>query len=308
MSSILVKLPNWMGDILFSFDVIYTLSKHFQRVGLLTSSAHAELFEVFPFQNLQIVDYPADNWPNLKPETIVKIERFRPDLGLLLPNSLGSALALRYAGVSRIFGYASEMRNFLLERSLPVPTHKMHQTEYFAELLKLFELPVETYPTAAPANRNRMVIIHPGASKPPRGWHLERFLQVAEELTKAQREVIFVSGDPISTAPYLSVIKPSLNDFCALLRKSSLFIGNDSGPLHLAQQCGVPVVGIYGPGDPIVTGPRVLSPSRVVYHGFPCSPCRQKFFKECDPAPSNKPYCIETISIAEVLKASSDLL
>lgn len=308
MSSILVKLPNWMGDILFSYDLIYTLSNHFDRVGVLTSSQHAELFGVFPIPNVEVLDYPAAKWPNLNPETVVKIERFRADLGLLLPNSFGSALALRYAGVSRLYGYAAEMRAFFLEKSIPLPNHKMHQSSYFLELLKLFDLQQEQYPLPEVVARTGSVIIHPGASKPPRGWHMDRFLKLAESLAERGMKVTFVSGEPISSAPFLSVIKPTLQEFSALLRSCSLFIGNDSGPLHLAQQCGAPVVGIYGPGDPMITGPRALSPSRVVYHGFPCSPCRQKFFKECDPSPANKPFCIETISVEEVLKASSELL
>ena len=308
MSSILVKLPNWMGDILFSYNVLYTLSQNFDRIGLCTSSQHAELFEVFPIPRSEIIDYPPENWPYLDRETIMKIERFQPDIGLLLPNSFGAALAFRYAGIGHLYGYDSEKRGFLLERSMSVPAHKIHQTDYFSQLLKLFDLSAMEYPLMKPDSREKRILIHPGASKPPRAWSVDQFVRTAEGLKDRGYEVTFVSGESINTSPFFTIVRPTLKEFASLLRKSSLFIGNDSGPLHLAQQCGVPVVGIYGPGDPMITGPRSISPGKTVYKGFPCSPCRQKFFKECDPAPSGKPFCIETIAVQEVLKAASELL
>lgn len=308
MRSLLVKLPNWMGDILFAYDLLQTLSNHFERMAFLTSTQHAEIFETFPFRNAEVIDYAPENWPYLDRDTVLRIEKFQPDAGLLLPNSIGSALSLWYSGVPRLYGYATEHRGFLLEKSLPPPEHKLHQTEYYLRLAQLFDLTPAVYPPEQSPTRNGTVVLHPGASKPERAWHVERYLKIAEVLSKKGWKVMFVSGEPIATYPYMSLIKPSLKDFSALLRSCSLFIGNDSGPLHLAQQCGAPVIGIYGPGDPIVTGPRSITKSRVVYRGFPCSPCRQNFFEECDPAPTKKPFCIETISTEEVIKAVAEML
>src|SRR3990172_520231 len=101
-SSILVKLPNWMGDVLFSYDLLYTLSQSFDRLGLATSTDHAELFSIFPLPRVEVIAYPASSWPYCDRNTINKIRQFDADLGLLLPNSIGSALLLRYAGVSRL--------------------------------------------------------------------------------------------------------------------------------------------------------------------------------------------------------------
>jgi ADP-heptose:LPS heptosyltransferase len=172
----------------------------------------------------------------------------------------------------------------------------------------LFDLEPVSYPSENFDEREQLVVIHPGASKPERAWNLDRFAKVAEELAEAGNEILFVTGEELPSVHFPTRIKPSLLEFGNILRKCSLFIGNDSGPLHLAQQCGAPVVGIYGPGDPLITGPRSISPSRTIYHGYPCSPCRQKFFKECNPAPTMKPYCIETISTREVLNAAFSLL
>jgi heptosyltransferase-2 len=227
---------------------------------------------------------------------------------LLLPNSIGAAIALRRAGVTRLAGYDTEYRGFLLEKSMALPARRLHQTEYYSNLGKLFDAESVPYSVEKHHPKPSFIVIHPGASKPERAWNLNRFIEVADALQSLDKQVMFVSGEELPMLPYPTAIKPSLFEFAGLLKECSLFIGNDSGPLHLAQQCGAPVVGIYGPGDPFVTGPRPISPSRVVYHAYPCSPCRQRFFKECDPAPTGKPYCIETIATQEVVRAALELI
>ena len=303
----MVKLPNWMGDILFSYDLLFTLSKHFDRVGLCTSTSHAELFRAFPIPRTELILYSPADWPWLDRDTILKLEAFRADAGLLLPNSLGSALVFRFAGISHLYGYSTEHRGFLLEESLPKPVQRLHQRDYYLKLLALLDLAPEPYPALA-GNRGRTVVIHAGASKPPRAWHLDRYLKVGEALQNMGYDVVLVTQDPLTDGPLPRLVSPTLLQFTDLLKHAALFIGNDSGPLHLAQQCGCPVVGIYGPGDPMVTGPRSLSPGRTVYSAFPCSPCRQRFFRDCKPSQSGKPFCIEVLTVDQVLKAATDIL
>lgn len=308
MKSILVKLPNWIGDILFSYDLLHSLSGAFDRLALLTSAQHSELFQIFPVPRTEVVEYPSGEWPWLKQVTLNRIKELQLDCGLLLTNSIGSALVMRRAGIDNLYGYGTEHRRFLLRHSIPPPEAKMQQADYYLELLKLFGQKPERYPIQTSSDKNGLIVLHPGASKMERAWNLDRFLRLAELFKDKGLEVMFVSGEPVNVGSFPLKVKPSLKDFADVLRKCSLFIGNDSGPLHLAQQCGAAVVGIYGPGDPLVTGPRSVTPHRLIYHSYPCSPCRQKFFKECNPAPSGKPYCIETISTEEVFRASLELL
>jgi ADP-heptose:LPS heptosyltransferase len=296
--SLFIKLPNWMGDILFSYDLLYSLSFHFERLGLCCSTEHEELFSIFPIPNAEVISYPPGSWPDWDPETIHKIEDFRADLGLVLPNSIGAAMAIRWAGVSPLYGYDAEHRGFLLAKSLKLPKHRMHQTAYYLELLRLFDTPPRHYPELPATRKEPLAVIHPGASKMERAWHRERFAALGEILETQGFHVEFVTGSP----------KLSLKAFTDLLKKCALFIGNDSGPLHLAQQCGATVIGIYGPGDPNVTGLRTVSRGEIVYHNFPCSPCRQKYFEECSPSPNGKPFCIETITVDEVWKVAEKVL
>ena len=77
----------------------------------------------------------------------------------------------------------------------------------------------------------------------------------------------------------------------------------------LAAMVGTPVVGIFGPGHPNTTGP-FMAPAKyeILTQNYSCSPCRQRFFKECKPSPNNKPYCLEDITINNVYEAIHRLL
>jgi len=93
----------------------------------------------------------------------------------------------------------------------------------------------------------------------------------------------------------------------ALLRRVALFVGNDSGIMHLAAAAGIPLVALFGPQSPARFGPW-SERARYVYKGFPCSPCRQKFFTECDPSSRMKPPCVEAITVEEVIRECRTLL
>jgi ADP-heptose:LPS heptosyltransferase len=101
----------------------------------------------------------------------------------------------------------------------------------------------------------------------------------------------------------------SLGGMAALASQGALFVGSDSGPMHVAAAVGARVVAVFGPGAPHKTAPY-LPPERlrVVYAELPCSPCRQAFWKECRPCPSGKPPCLEGIHPGAVLGACMELL
>jgi heptosyltransferase-2 len=93
----------------------------------------------------------------------------------------------------------------------------------------------------------------------------------------------------------------------AVLRRAAFFLGNDSGVMHLAAAAGLPLVAIFGPTSPTRFGPWGAT-AQVVYHTYPCSPCRQKYFTECEPAADNRPACIDAITVDEVLNLCISLL
>jgi ADP-heptose:LPS heptosyltransferase len=100
--------------------------------------------------------------------------------------------------------------------------------------------------------------IHPVAAAPEKTWHAEGFLAVAEHLRRSHIEPVFIgaSNDDLSPFSRYRTLKGApLGEVKALLASSCLFVGNDSGPAHMAAAFGLPVVAVFGSSDPAVWGP-----------------------------------------------------
>lgn len=102
-------------------------------------------------------------------------------------------------------------------------------------------------------------VLHPFAAIPEKTWPAERFIEVAEHLeARHGLEPVFLAGPEDDVTPFArfrTVAGAPLRESKALLEGASVFIGNDSGPAHIAAAFGVPVVVMFGPSDPIVWAP-----------------------------------------------------
>ena len=105
------------------------------------------------------------------------------------------------------------------------------------------------------------VVLHPGSGSPDKCWPIDRFIELAGRLRTTGRPVRFLVGDVerdrwstdnlrrLSTAA--DVRHPAtLVDLLTELTTADAFVGNDSGPTHLAGIVGVPTVAVFGPTDP----------------------------------------------------------
>jgi heptosyltransferase I len=107
-------------------------------------------------------------------------------------------------------------------------------------------------------------IVNPGAGWGAKRWPAERYGEVARELAKdGLRSVINygpgeepLAADALAASAGAAIpTKCSITELIALMRRAKLFIGGDTGPMHMAAALGVPVVGIFGPTDPARNGP-----------------------------------------------------
>jgi heptosyltransferase-1 len=155
----------------------------------------------------------------------------------------------------------------------------------------------------------RYIVIHPFAAWSFRQWSPSHFIHLAHSILRGMDcDIVFVCSDEEEQS--LEVLRrefrnetrvyffasPSLSESAALIQGASAFIGNDSGPLHLAAVLGVPVIGLFGPAHPQLTGPTTSS-GTYLYHRVECSPCSQIRCVRPE-AP-----CIDLISPDEVLVA-----
>jgi ADP-heptose:LPS heptosyltransferase len=157
-----------------------------------------------------------------------------------------------------------------------------------------------------------LVVLHPGTSAFGRlkRWPAARFGETAARLQReaAARcvvtygpgeeglasEVVAASTDAARLAP-----KFTLGELIELLRRASLVIGADTGPLHLAALLKRPVVAIFGPKDPSIYAPYGTR-SEIIHADLPCSPCTKR---KCDHV-----RCMDCISAADVAAAAERLL
>jgi heptosyltransferase-1 len=107
-------------------------------------------------------------------------------------------------------------------------------------------------------------LITPGAGWGAKQWPAERFGAVAQALAKHNIKTLVNAGPGEWTLAQQVVraagghafaVACSIGGLIALTRRARLFIGGDTGPLHLASALGVPTVGLFGPTDPARTGP-----------------------------------------------------
>jgi heptosyltransferase-2 len=248
-------------------------------------------------------------------ERLVKVLRARKfDVALLLQNAFDAAWLVWRAGIGERIGYARDGRSLLLSKRIAVPKRgeiPLHEQFYYLELLRragwIDSLPDEHHVqlkvgegprqraeeilTAAGARRNApRIAIAAGASYgSAKCWPPERFADFVNRYrrhtdadvilfgTAAEQQVAEAIATGI-TGPVLSLVgKTTIADLPALLSLCQLFVGNDSGAMHVAAAVGLPVVAIFGPTDPYGTAP--ITPRCTVVQEKPyCSPC---FLRRC---------------------------
>ncbi len=163
----------------------------------------------------------------------------------------------------------------------PDPAAKIHITQTWKGRLEAQGLQTPWKLAAPRANNGGPVVIHPGAGSPAKCWPLERYEALIEYLHEVGRPVEVILGEVEAERWPAASLKRWQRDYGArqpadlleladLLKTAALFIGNDSGPGHLAAALGVPAISLFGPTDPQLwrpIGPRTV----VLRHGNPPS-------------------------------------
>jgi lipopolysaccharide heptosyltransferase I len=158
------------------------------------------------------------------------------------------------------------------------------------------------------------VVINPSAGKVIKQWSPEQFAQVGIALAKSRGAKLLITGAPADrhlADQILATIggqasvtdltgKTNLNELAALLSKVDLFIGGDTGPMHIAQAAGTRVLAIFGPTDPKTLGPRHPK-HRIVTLNLECAPCRHR---EC---PIGH-LCLKNLEVNQVVRVAEEML
>jgi lipopolysaccharide heptosyltransferase I len=158
-----------------------------------------------------------------------------------------------------------------------------------------------------------LIAIHPGTSRKTRykRWDPLSYAQVADKLIEHYNAKIIWTWGPGELETVTSIVAKmkrdstvacsmSLRQLAELFRRCDLFLGSDSGPMHIASFVKTPVVVIYGPTDHRVNAPYEKNPHMVLRKDLPCNPCRKRDCKSL--------ACMSAIAPEEVIEAVAQLL
>lgn len=200
------------------------------------------------------------------------IARWRPRMALNLHGGTRSMWLTVASRAPLRAGFAHHAGSFLYNVKIPRAQEilgaerKVHTAEHLASAMFFLGVPRAEIPRAklaAGAGREPLpqlyALLHPFASAPEKAWPAERFLAVARHLRSAGGlEPVVLAGpadDASAWAGFRVLRNAPLAEVKRAVAGAQLFIGNDSGPAHLAAAFGIPVVVLFGPSDPAIWAP-----------------------------------------------------
>jgi ADP-heptose:LPS heptosyltransferase len=206
---------------------------------------------------------------DILPPSIAALRQWRPRLCLNLHGGTRSAWMSALSGAEHRAGFGHFRNRWVYNLHIPRAQEilgeerTVHTAEHLASAMfwlgaKLCEIPRAKLaaPSAPPARP--IAIIHPVAATPEKTWRAKGFLAVAERLRELGMEPVFIGAAENDLAPFRAfrtVAGAPLAEVKTLLAGASFFVGNDSGPAHMAAAFGLPVVVIFGSSNPAIWGP-----------------------------------------------------
>lgn len=337
---ILVLKPCCLGDVLMATAVVEALRRHWPTasidfaVGRWSRPAvehHPHLRRLIDCGRVGEGAYSWREWLELAR----RIRAGQYDLCLVLDRSPAMALLPALAGVPWRVGLDSAGRGIALTRRVPV-AGLMHEVDLYLACVRALGIPTEGarptfYPTPAARERVRgmipagrsVAVIHPAGGQNPgmalsaKRWPAPRYAEIARRLAQKRQASVIIVGGPGDRelaeevrhlAGELEHVhnmagELSFDELGALLERAAVFVGNDTGAMHLAAAVGTPTVAVFGPSDPRRYGPYGAG-HRAVWKPPECAPCfdRGRWNESCQ-----RFRCIEAVSVEDVWQAISQV-
>ena len=319
---ILIIKPSALGDIVHTLPFLASIKRCYPEASIHWAVARGlhTFLEGHPLiDHLWIIDKEKWKRPGNLLQTIREItsltkglRRERFDVSVDLSGLLRSGLITLAANAEYKLGFkeADEGSAFFYTHRIH-GSMKIHAIDRYLKIAEVMGCQSETvnYPFApyesSPAIADKLpkeyIVMTPSAGKAANRWPAERFGQLAARLElptlliggksdqSVTDEVVQHSeGKAISLAG-----KTTLKELIAIIDKAKYFITNDTGPMHIAAALEVPVFAIFGPANPIRTGPYGKNHT-VIREELPCSPCYA--WKPCD-----NWQCMKAITVERVL-------
>ena len=202
------------------------------------------------------------------PPRLGALRAWRPRLCLNLHGGTRSAWMTAFSGARLRAGFAHFRHPIAYNMRIPRAQEilgverKVHTAEHLASAMFYLGVPIGDIPRARLASDGidgvGAAVIHPVAATPEKTWQAAGFLETARWLRRSGLDPIFIgaaSDDLSPFAEFRTLQAAPLGTIKNLLAGAALFVGNDSGPAHMAAAFGLPVVVIFGASDREIWGP-----------------------------------------------------
>jgi len=304
---ILIRLPNWLGDMVMSIYFVRAVQQQYPgaEVSLIAKKGLDGLLEYFPPVKHTFI-FSKDVYKGISGlyrfgKKIRSTQQF--DIFFCMPDSFSSAFMGWATGARQRVGYKNEGRNFLL-------THRFerdfqpHRIVQYLQLLENFSGATTDHSPALqldhPGNEKSGIIVNIHSEASSRRLPKEKAVALVNLLCSKTNEPITLIGGPKDASYTEEVIqqvthkekitnvagKTSLPQLVSLFSKAKAVLSSDSGPAHLANATGTPVLVLFGAGDENETGPYYKAPSQTIRLGkLSCEPCRKNECKFNIPPP-----------------------
>ena len=264
-----------------------------------------------------------------KYDAIVFLHHFTLPAGVLKFRLIALA-----AGARQIIGLKNHNINFLTDYVVDEGFGKKHQAQYWLDLVALLGASSQARPAQVKMSdasmldaeledesRTPMIVIHAGSGgySKARRWSPEGFAEVAEHLRDrfgAKIVLVGQTGDDSAEVarllgfPPLNLVgKTTLPQLADVIRRADIFIGADSGVMHIAAATGAPVLSIFGPSNYRAWRPWTMNePAALIRSGVECSPCSYvgHAIGARDGCPART--CMKLVTSMQVIEAARNLL
>ncbi len=328
---VLLRSTNWLGDMLMTLPAVWQLKELLPPgvpLWVAAPASLAPLWQAAPWID-GVIPFAGKR---MDPQARAQVRSHDFGLGIVFPNSFGSAWDLWRCGIPRRLGRGGAFRGWMLTDAIPrwkphEGEGKWHQLSWYLELVSVLG-EVRLSPQCPPlvvspelarelgvTKEEPWVVMAPGAAYgPAKQWPEQHFAYVARALQKDGCRVALV-GTP-REAPLTARIaaeapgcldlggKTPLPALMSVLSQARAVLANDSGSMHLAAALGTPGVGIFASTDPVATGP-LGAPWELQIAQVDCRPCLQR---QCPWAGARQYLCMQHLPPEPVQERLHQLL
>lgn len=328
---ILIIKPSAIGDVVHTLPILNLLRRRWPAAAIdwvVTPACagildgHPQLNDMLIFDRKRLAGWwrSVATWRALRVFTRDLRSR-RYDLVLDLQGLFRSGwLAWKTRSPVRVgFANAREGARLFYTHRVMTGSPEQHAIERYLKLAKFVGCPVEPVEYVFPtddADRTAVAdllgsseayaVLVPGTNWPTKRWPVEHFDRLAARLRDQQGLRIVIAGSPAERelgdriAGGLNLCgRTNLRQLVALIESASLVVCNDSGPMHIAAALGKPMVALFGPTNPVRTGPYRREGS-VLRLDIPCSPC---YSRHC-----SHQSCLRLLDVKPVLDHAKQVL